>query len=275
MSSTATTLGTRLGARLGTSVGVEGDPNLNTILAILAAQSMSVWFDPAWDDGVTLVNDAGTDRITAILSRPISGQTQYTVSQASTPLGPAAIDSPNGKRVMSFAGTQYLQGAGALATLLQGSAGYSELQVGSRAVGASIGRWSAGLVAASPDNRIVHYLSGATGLTIRFRTAAGASTSNSGAVTTLNDPYVYSSTYSGSDYDGWLDGAPETLTGGGANVRAPATLDTLAIGVIWASGAPANFWTGMQGGLLITSQLSTPDRQAIEIAVGAYYGYPL
>jgi len=276
MSSAATVLGTRLGARLGTSVGVEGDPALNAILAILAAQSFAVWFDPDWDDGVDLVDDAGTERCVAIESRPIVGQAQHTVLNPFTPLGPATMASPNERRVMSFAGAQYLRGAGALAIQLDGLAPvpYSEVHIASKTFGGAMGRWSLGLLASSPDNRVIHYISGAN-TTVKWRSANGALTQNTGSTVLLDVEYVYSTTYNGSDYDGWLNAVEETLSGGGANTRAPETLDDLMIGAFHNAGNPSNGWQGMQAGLIITSPLSTQHRQALEIAVPAYYGYSL
>jgi hypothetical protein len=243
------------------------------LLDRLATITDAVWFDPAWDDGVVEQDDGGTLRITSMLSRDL-GWTQCTVAGASLPQSPAVAASPNNKRIMSFAGLQFLQGAAALAALLQGSAAYSEVQIGTRSIVANTGRWCASLNAGSPDTRIIHYVSAAN-VTNRWRIAAGATTSHAGAAVTNGVPLVYSTTYSSTDYDGWLDSVAETLTAGGANTRAPTPLDMLDIGCFRATGTPTGFWVGTLAGLVITpgTVLSTQDRTAIEADLAAYYGY--
>jgi hypothetical protein len=272
MSSAATVLGTRLGARLGTSIGVESTPE-SRLLDRLATIPDAVWFDPALDAGVLREDDGGTWRITSVLSRPI--HTQYTVSQATLSIAPAEAFSPSGKRILSFAGAQYLWGAAALAALLQGSAAYSEVQIGARAAGGTTARWSAGLVAASPSNRIAHYVGGSN-LVTRLRDQASTQTQNTGATVTADSvSRLYSNTYSGSVYAGWVNDVAETLSGSGVNIRAPATLDLLAIGALLTAGAAGGFWNGSLSGLILTPGhvLSTDDRVAIQADLAAYHGY--
>lgn len=242
------------------------------LLARFATIPNSVWFDPAWSQGAFTEDDGGTLRLTSLLSRPL-GWTQYTVAAASLPQAPAVAASPNGKAIMSFAGLQFLSGAAALAALLQGSASYSEVNVCTRTAVANTFRWCASLDAASPDNRVIHYVSAAN-VTNRWRIAAGLSTSNTGSVVTNGVAHVHSTTYSSADYDGWLDSASETLSGGGANTRAPASLDMIDIGCQRAGGVPQNFWIGTMDGLVICpgTVLSTADRTAIEADLVAYYG---
>jgi hypothetical protein len=261
----------RFGRGRGRRTGVSSTPE-DRLLALLATITDAVWFDPAWDPGVFVEDDAGTDRITSVLSRDL-GWTQYTVAGASLPQSPAVAASPNNKRIMSFAGLQSLQGAAALAALLQGSASYSEVQIGTRTGGSNTMRWCASLNAASPDNRIAHYINN-TPATTRARTAA-AGTTNTGNSVTADVPHTYTSVYSGSDYDGWLDNVAETLSAGGTNTRAPAALDIIDIGCQRALGVPQNFWVGTLEGLVITpgTVLSTADRTAIEADLAAYYGH--
>ena len=243
------------------------------LLARLATISNSLWFDPAWEPGVVRQFDGLVWRITSILSRPI--YTQYTVSQATLAVAPAEAFSPSGKRVLSFAGAHFLSGAGALATSLQGSVAYSEVQIGARAAGGTTSRWSLGLVAASPQNRVAHFVGGSN-LATRLRDQAAAQTQNTG-VTVAADSVVktHATTYSGSDYDGWIDNVAETLSGGGANTRAPATLDLLALGALLTAGVAGSFWNGILSGLIITPGhvLSTDDRVGLQTDLAAYQGY--
>lgn len=272
MSNAATALGTRLGARLGTSVGVESTPE-SRLLARLATITGSVWFDPAWDPGVVREDDSGTWRITAVQSRPI--YTQYTVASPSLPIAPAEAFGPAGKRILSFGGAHYLSGAAGLAALLQGSASYSELHLASRTVGgATQGRWCASLNAASPDNKIMHDCN-TSNVSLRQRNQAGALTQNTGDAVTVTTVHTWASVYNGSDYDAWLDGVAETLSGGGANTRAPASLDDIIVGARRSGGAPGSFWTGLQAGLVVCpgTVLSTSDRVALQSDLAAYYGY--
>jgi hypothetical protein len=244
------------------------------LLDRLATITDAVWFDPAWDPGAFIEDDGGTLRITSLLSRDL-GWTQYTVAGASLPQSPAVAASPNGKRIMSFAGLQFLQGAAALAALLQGSAAYSEVQIGARAAGGTTARWSAGLVAASPSNRIAHYVGGSN-LVTRLRDQASTQTQNTGATVTADSvSRLYSNTYSGSVYAGWVNDVAETLSGSGVNIRAPATLDLLAIGALLTAGAAGGFWNGSLSGLILTPGhvLSTDDRVAIQADLAAYHGY--
>jgi hypothetical protein len=243
------------------------------LLHRLATLTNAVWLDPAWDPGVVITNDAGTDRITAMLSRPV-GWTQYTVSALLTSTGPAVASSPNGKRIMSFGGAHYLFGAAALAALLQGSAAYSEVQIASRTASATMIRWGLSQNAASPDNRVNHFVSAAGNVDARRRIAAGGDTINTSALAVaITTVHAFSTTYTGSAYSTWVDNVAALAAA--ANTRAPATLDDLIIGAQRAAGAPGSFWTGLQAGLVIVpgAAISDPDRVALQADLAAYYGY--
>lgn len=244
------------------------------LIARLLTITDSVWFDPAWDDGVVRQDDGGTWRITSVLSRPI--HTQYTVSQGTLAIAPAEAFGPSGKRILSFAGAQYLSGASALAALLQGAAPHSEVSLASRGDGSTRVRWGAARSAAAPDDRIYSGYSGGALRSLRQRVAAGGTTQNTGSIAlTSGVVYMWSGTFDGSDYDGWIDGAAETLSGGGANTRAPAVLDEFQWGCQRASGTYASFWIGLQSGLILTpgQVLSATDRQALESDLAEYHGY--
>lgn len=272
MSGTASALGTRLGARLGTSVGIEGDPNLNTILSILGAQSVGVFFDPAYDAGVDLADDSGTERCTGIDSQPIPGQTQYTVLSPSVPAGGATFASPNGRRLLVGAGAQYLSGAAGLAAQFTGTTAFTAVTLGSRSASSTMMMWCFGH--SSLDNRISQHHAAAGTADSRLRTQAGATTNNTpGSVLPLATVRTLSMTFSGSAISTWLDGV--ISLNAAANTRAPAALDTMVIGAQLSAGVVNSHWQGIFGPVAICSGvLSTPNRQALEHAVGAYYGYP-
>lgn len=255
------------------SQGGLGDANLTALLGLLASITNAVWFDPAWEPGVVTQDDGGTLRVTSVQSRPI--HTQYTVSQGTLAVAPAAGTSPNGKRILSFAGAHYLSGAAALAALLQGSASYSTVGLASVVVGSTRGRLGFSRTAASPDDRVVHYISSAGNVAGAFRVANGVQTPNTGSALTTGPVYTFAETYNGSDYDAWLNGVAETLTSGGANTRAPAVLDDMTWGCQRASGAPASFWSGLQTGLVVCpgTVLTTTDREALQTRLARYYGY--
>jgi hypothetical protein len=260
-----------MGAAANTAgvIATAGSPE-SRILSRLGAIPGALWFDPGFTANVTRQLDGATWRITSMTSRV----TAHTVSQGTLSLAPAEAAGPNGRRILSFAGANFLAGAAALAALLQGSASYSEIQVGVRSGGASPMRWCASLNAASPDNRIIHYVSN-TPTTARARTAAAAITTNTGAAVTPAVPFVVSSTYNGSTYSGWLNSIAETLSGSGANTRAPATLDMIDLGCQRALGVPDNFWSGSLAGLIITPGhvLSASVRAALEADLLDHYGY--
>ncbi len=252
--------------------GSRADRNAATILSILSAQSLSAWFDPAWTPGITLQDDSGTTRITAMQSRPISGQSQYTISQGTLSFGPAVSTSPNGRRLALFAGTQYLSGAPTLATQFVGTAAYTGVCVGTKTSGGTtVTRWA--LDHSSLDNRVVHSRD-SSGFDSYLRTAAGAATSNGpGSAVTLNTPTTITAVYSSTDYSSWINGVA-SLTAS-ANTRAPASLDLVMYGSRMSGGAASSMWFGTLGGLAICSGvLSSTNRQALERAMGAYYGYP-
>lgn len=263
-----------MGASANTAgvVASAGGP-LEIILATLESIPNSVWFDPAWAPGVTEVDDSGTQRFSVIQSRPI--HTQYTISSAGTPLGPAVVLSPNNRKVMSFGGSHYLSGAAALATLLQGSALFSEVGLASRLDGSSRVRWGAARNAASPDDRVYSGYSGGVLATLRQRTAAGLTTQNTGSAVTVTAMHVWSGTYDSSAYAGWLDGAAETLAPGSANTRAPAVLNVLSVGCQIAGGTAASFWNGTMAGLILTPGhvLTTNQRTTLQTNLPKYYGY--
>lgn len=216
--------------------------------------------------------------MTEMRSRPIAGQLQYDLGPVATPLGPAVSTTPkvgptdDGKRVLSFGGTQYLAGAATLAAQFVGLAPFTAVWLASRSVGGAAAHWALDDVGAT-DNRIAQFLSGGD-LQSSHRTAAGAQTSASGSVTVLNEVYVHSIVFDGAQVATWLDGVasiPPT-----ANTRAPATLDELVLGAQRSGAALVAFMRGLGGVLWICSgALSTPSRQAVESAMGAYYGYPL
>lgn len=274
MGETATVLGTRLGVSLGTSVGVGGTPE-SRLLARLGTIPNSVWLDTAWEDGVVTEDDGGTMRVTSVLSRPIHAQ--YTVSQGTVSIGPAAVLSPNGKQIFSFSGAQFLFGAPALAALFQGSSPYSSVSLASANLGSTRVRFGFALNAASPDNRIQHYISAAGNVNGRARTQAGAGTGNTGAAIPAATVQVHSTTYSGANYSAWINGVAETLSPSNANVRAPAALDDFQWGCIRSGGTPAAFWSGLQTGLILVpgAVISDDDREALESDLAAYYGYTL
>lgn len=248
------------------------DPNLAAILSILGAQSVGVLFDPSWDDGVDLVDDGGTERCTAIDSRPIPGQTQYTISQGSVPFAPATTLSPNGRRLLVGAGTQYLLGAAALAGLFTGTAAYTAVSVTSRTNSATMVEWAFGY-SVGVDNRVSHYVSAAGNVEGRLRNQAGAATQATGSAMASSTLYVRSTTFSGSAYNTWLTGVASIVAA--ANTRAPAALDELLLGAQRAAGTLASFWIGSLGPLaLCAGVLGTTTRQALEQAVRGYYGVP-
>lgn len=240
------------------------------LLERLAAITNSVWFDPAWDPGVVVQDDAGTNRVTAIQSRPI--YTQYTVSNLLT-VSPAEAFGPNGKRILSFDGARYLSGAAALAALLQLTASYSEVQLASRADASTRVRWGVSLNAAAPDNRVNHFYSGGFLADARQRNAAGLSTQNAGSAVVVTTMHVWSGTYNGSAYNSWVDNVASLVAAG--NVRAPAALDDLTLGCQRIGGAPASFWNGLQGGLILCpgTVLSAADREFLQTNMIAYHGY--
>ena len=261
-----------MGAAANTAgvIATAGSPE-SRILARLSAISGAVWFDPGHDANVTRQLDGATWRITSMTSRV----TAYTVSQGTLALAPAEAFGPNGRRILSLSGSTFLAGAAALAALLQGTASYSEIQVGIRTSSSNTMRWCAALNAASPDARVIHYVSAAN-VTVRYRSSTAAlATLNTGAAVTNSVVHAYSSTYNGSAYSGWLDGASETLSGAGANTRAPATLDILSIGCQYALGVPGGFWVGSLAGLILTPGhvLSGAVRAALETDLLDYYGY--
>jgi hypothetical protein len=249
------------------------DANLAAILSILGAQSNGVFFDTAWDDGVDLVDDGGTERCVAVESRPISGQTQYTIGpQISIPLGLATALSPTGKRLLVGAGTQYIIGAAALAGLFVGTAAYTAVSVASRTNSATMVEWSFALSSVT-DNRINHYVSAAGNVDGRQRTQAGAGTLNTGGAMANATLYVRSTTFSGAAYSSWMTGVASIVAQ--ANTRAPAALDELILGAQRSGGTLASFWVGQLGPLALCSGvLSAPDRVALENAMRAYYGVP-
>lgn len=254
----------------------ESDQALADLLAFLETINNAVWFDPDYDDGVVEQDDAGTTRVIAVQSRPIAAFPQYTVAQGSTPLGPVSAVSPSGRRVLSFGGSQYLTGAAGLAAILQGSASYSTSSHASFATGATRMRFGWSLGASSPDNRVVHFVS--SGSTNGFqRTANGASTGHAGSVVAggVGVVHAFSETYNASDYDAWLDGSAETLTNGGANTRAPDTLDEMTWGCQRSAGNYTGFWIGIQSGLVVTPGvvLSAGNRVTLEGLLSVYYGY--
>jgi hypothetical protein len=239
---------------------------------------MAVWFDPDWTPGAQFADDGGTERMTELQSRPITGQTQYTVSQGTLAAAPATLESPNGRRVLNFAGAQYLLGAAALAAQFAGSAPYSSVSIAARsASAASRFRFTFGhnTADALPD-RATHWVAGGgTDRESAQRVQSGGATNNSTGLVLVNDTaYVLSSVYTGAAYSTWADGAASLVAA--ANTQAPATLDELIYGAVRNSGAIVGFWLGMQAGLiLVAGALSTPHRQALETAMGIYYGYPI
>jgi hypothetical protein len=243
---------------------------LARILARLGTIPGSLWFDPGWDAGITRQLDGATWRITSITSRV----TAYTISQGVLGLAPAEAFGPNGRRILSCAGAQFLSGAATLAALLQGSASYSEIQIGIRTSTANTFRWLASLNTASSDDRVGHYVSAAN-VTNRTRTAAGLQTQNTGSSVTNSVPLLYTNTYNGSVYSGWLNSTSETLSGSGSNTRAPISLDIFDLCCQRSLGVPTNFWVGSLTGLIITPGhvLSTTNRVALESDLSDYYGY--
>lgn len=248
------------------------------LLERLATINNSIWFDPAYAPGVVTQLDGATLRVTSIQSRPIAAFTQYTVSQGTLSVAPAAATSPAGKQVLSFSAAQYLTGAAGLATLIQGSASYSTVAHASFAAGATRIRLCFCLGAGAPDNRVNHYAANVGSLNSLQRVQAGAGTIVQGSAIAGGAGTIHrlSDTYNGSDHDAWLDGAAEPLApASGADTRAPASLDEMVWGAQRSAGAYASFWSGIQAGLVICpgTVLSAADRIGLETDLGLYYGY--
>lgn len=249
-----------------------GDANLNAVLAIAAAQSLSAWFDPNWTPGATLVDDAGTERMTALQSRPISGQSQYSVPPVATSLAPATSTSPNGRRVLSFNGARYMGGLCSLAANFQGTAAFTAVSLSSRTASGSMIKWSLG-DSSGTDNRIARG-HGGTNSDFMNRVAAGAGTAPTGLTVPINTVQVYSEVFTGTTVSAWLHGASSISAA--ANTRAPAALDELWFGAQRASGVISTFLAGIGGPLWICAGvLSDATRIQLQTAFGAYYGVVL
>jgi hypothetical protein len=245
---------------------------LNTILGILAAQPLSAWFDPDWTPGVTIADDAGTPRMTSLQSRPISGQSQYVVSQGSLPLAPALSTSPNGRRLLAPAGAQYLSGAATLAAQFVGLAQYTAVAVASLGSTAAGAVWSLSENAAT-SNLVNHLTSNVTRLEQAQRIQAAAATTNLGSAVPIGVGRVLSAQYTGAAYSTWIHGVASIVAS--ANTRAPAVLDELIL-CARRIVTVQTFWTGLAGPLLLVSGvLSASTRQTLERSVGLHYGYPL
>jgi len=263
----------RFSRRAGRRTDDGADPNLVAVLAILAAQPLSAWFDTEYTDGVTIESDAGTDRMTEIESRPISGQLQYSVPPVALSVAPALDVTANNKRVLSFTGGRYMGGLCSLAASFAGVATFTAVSLGSRSVGGSaIIRWSFG-DSSGVDNRVTE-LSSSGNLDNRNRAVAAGNTSNLGAALANGDVRVFSTTYNATSYSTWMDGV--LSINAAANTRSPTALDELWFGAQRAAGVITSFWRGMGGPIAICSGvLGTTDRQALESSFGAYYGHPL
>lgn len=246
---------------------------LEDILGRLDTLPNSVWFDPAWDDGVATVDDSGTLRYALILSRPI--HTQYDLASLSTPQGPAVVGSPNGRNIMSFGGSHWMGGLGtaALAAMFQGLAQYSEISLVSREMNASMTRMCIENSSGVPNNRLNHAVSVAGNVDQRGRTAAGAGAIVSGAAVSISTMHALSSVYTGTAYSTWIDGA---LSINNAAIGfAPTPLDTVLLGARLSPPAVTSLWNGLQACLVLVpgAVISADDRQALESDLLAYYGY--
>lgn len=237
-------LGVRFGRRVGARVGGGSSPppTLEWPEQMAAIYPTMAWWDPG--QGYTLNGSTVSD-----WEDRISG---YVVSQASGAIQPThnAV-ALNGHPGIGDAGaTRWLQGASALAALIDDAAAYTVIFYGRVRSAATLAcLFNAGTLASSDQN--IETVSVSTAGVMRSARESAGAVINTGALTiTALSSYTFTCAFSGSANRLWRDTSAEAGNPF-ANTKNVGTLDVITIGARWRLGAAALGWNNVWGDIVV------------------------